>query len=121
MPKKVLVVDDEPDIIRIIQLTLEQGEYDVITAEDGEEALQLARTQQPDLILMDQLMSGMTGSEAVRKLKADDITREIPVIILTAQNTTEEMQESWDSGTDLFLTKPVMPAELIDIINTILK
>jgi DNA-binding response OmpR family regulator len=120
MSNTILVVDDEPDIIRIIQLTLEQAGYDVITAQDGEEALELAASQQPALILMDQIMSGMSGSEAVRKLKANERTSNIPVVILTAQNTTEDMMESWESGTDLFLTKPVMPTELIDIIKTIM-
>lgn len=121
MSNTILVVDDEPDIIRIIQLTLEQAGYNVITAQDGEEAIQRAAAQQPALILMDQVMSGMSGSEAVRRMKSNPATSNIPVVILTAQNTTEDMIESWESGTDLFLTKPVMPAELIDIIKTILK
>jgi DNA-binding response OmpR family regulator len=121
MPHKILIVDDEPDVIRIIELNLKQAGYDVITAQDGETALQQAAAEQPDLILMDQIMTGMSGSEAVRRLKANDATADVPVVILTAQNTTEDMMESWESGTDLYLTKPIMPAELIDIIKTILR
>lgn len=120
MQNTILVVDDEPDIVRMIQITLEQAGYRVITAHTGEAALQQAAARQPDLILLDQVMWGMSGSETVKKLKADNNTSNIPVVILTAQNTTEDMMESWESGTDLFLTKPVMPAELIDIIKTIL-
>jgi two-component system alkaline phosphatase synthesis response regulator PhoP len=120
MPKTILVVDDEPDIVRVLKVQLEQDGYQVVSAENGQHALERVTRDRPDLILMDHMMPVMDGLEALEKLKGDPATAQIPVIILTANDDYAQMSRSWEIGSDLYLTKPVPVAELSTIIGCIL-
>lgn len=120
MSKTILVVDDEPDVVRLLQVNLEQAGYQVITAENGQDALGRVAADNPDLILMDHMMPVMDGLEALKNLKGNQTTAKIPVVILTANNSYAEMAKGWESGTDLYLTKPIIVAELMSYIDCIL-
>ena len=120
MTKKILLVDDEPQVLRLLQLSLEQAGYQVETAENGQQALEQVASNKPDLVLMDSVMPMMDGLEALKRLKNDATTAEIPVVILTANDCPAEMAKGWEIGTDLYLTKPILTSELLDFIQTIL-
>ena len=119
MTKHILIVDDEPQVLRLLELSLEQAGYKVTTAENGQQALECADRDKPDLVIMDSVMPVMDGLEALKQLKSNAATAEIPVVILTAKDSTSDMAQGWASGTDLFLTKPILTAELLDYIQTI--
>lgn len=120
MTKHILVVDDEPQVLRLLQLSLEQAGYQVSTAENGQEALEFVANTKPDLVIMDSVMPVMDGIEALQQLKNNEATADIPIILLTAKDSPADMAKGWDSGTDLFLTKPILTAELLDYLQTIL-
>lgn len=120
MPKNILVVDDTPDTVYLLRITLEQANYRVTTAENGQQALECTAKDRPDLILMDIAMPVMSGLDALQHLKGNAATADIPVVLLTAQDSYEEMTKGWESGTDLYLTKPFSPAELLSYIKCIL-
>jgi two-component system alkaline phosphatase synthesis response regulator PhoP/two-component system response regulator VicR len=119
MSKKILVVDDERHIVRLVQVNLQKEGYEVETAANGLEALEQARAGQPDLIVMDVMMPEMDGFEALQQLKADETTAEIPVIMLTAKAQDADVFRGWQSGADLYLTKPFNPLELISFVRRI--
>jgi DNA-binding response OmpR family regulator len=119
MPKRILLVDDEHDVLRLLRASLEQVGYEVMTAENGQEALERANVGKPDLILLDQEMPLMDGFEALRTLKGNPDTSKIPVVMLTGNSSDAGMSEGWNSGTDLYLVKPVLPGELIEFIQCI--
>jgi len=107
---RILVVDDAPMNIRLLSQVLRSA-YVVYAATDGETALELARSQQPDLILLDVLMPGMDGYEVCRRLKSDPQTRTIPVIFVTALEPEESKVAEF--GATGFLTKPIEPASVL--------
>ncbi len=113
MPKKVIIaVDDEPDIRHLVRFCLENsGEFEVLEARNGEEAIALAAAHRPALIVMDVRMPGIGGIEACRRLKANPITASVPVIFLSAWHN--EVQTALEAGGAAFLLKPFSPRELI--------
>lgn len=113
MPTQVLIVDDEPHMLRVTELSLKKGGYQVLMGRHGEEALALARQIKPALIVMDVLMPKMDGFTALRELKKDPATAGIPVIMLTARGHVLTRQEAGESGAALFLTKPFSPTQLL--------
>jgi two-component system alkaline phosphatase synthesis response regulator PhoP/two-component system response regulator VicR len=113
MPKKILVVDDERHIVRLVEVNLARAGYKVITAYDGLEALQRVESEKPDLITLDVMMPYMDGYEVLRNLKANPTTAEIPVIMLTHKATDADVFRGWQSGVDHYMTKPFNPAELV--------
>ena len=119
MPKKILAVDDEKHIVRLVQINLQKEGYEVITASNGREALEKVAAEKPDLVVMDVMMPEMDGFEALKKLKEDDATAEIPVIMLTAKAQDADVFRGWQSGADLYLTKPFNPLELITFVKRI--
>jgi CheY-like chemotaxis protein len=119
MSKHILIVDDEPQVRRLLELSLEQAGYKVSTAEDGQQALEQVAKHKPDLVIMDSFMPVMDGLEALKRLKNNVATAAIPVVMLTANDCPNEMAKSWESGTDLFLSKPILTSELLDYIQTI--
>lgn len=119
MSKKILVVDDEKHIVRLVQINLQKAGYEVTTAGNGREALESVDKEQPDLIVMDVMMPEMDGFAALQKLKEDPKTAEIPVIMLTAKAQDEDVFKGWKSGADLYLTKPFNPAELLTFVKRI--
>jgi CheY-like chemotaxis protein/glyoxylase-like metal-dependent hydrolase (beta-lactamase superfamily II) len=105
---KVLVVDDEPDVLRLLTLTLRPEGFDLLTASDGDAALYLARAEHPDLILLDRNMPGCDGLAVCRVLRAesDSRLREVPIVLITAQASAQDMEEGFAAGVTDYLTKP---------------
>ena len=108
----VLVADDEEDIRALVAFRLKRAGYDVITAADGAEALTLATTRLPDLIVLDMMMPKATGLEVTRSLREQDSTRGIPVILLTARAQEADVASGFEAGADDYVKKPFSPMDL---------
>jgi DNA-binding response OmpR family regulator len=108
----VLVADDEEDIRALVAFRLRRAGYDVITAADGAEALTLATTRLPDLIVLDMMMPKATGLEVTRSLREQDSTRDIPVILLTARAQEVDVASGFAAGADDYVKKPFSPRDL---------
>jgi DNA-binding response OmpR family regulator len=108
----VLVADDDDDILELVAFRLERAGYEVITARDGTQALSAARERQPDLAVLDVMMPGLTGYDVTRELRADEATRSIPVILLTARVQEADVNRGFEAGADDDLRKPFSPQEL---------
>ena len=121
MAKKILAVDDERGIVRLVQINLEKHGYVVVTAFDGREGLEKVHSEWPDLVVLDVMMPYMDGFEVLRTLKKDVRTRDIPVVLLTAKANDADVFEGYRSGVDCYLTKPFNPRELLLIIKRILE
>ena len=119
MPKKILAVDDERHIVRLVQINLQKEGYEVVTAGNGREALEKVKSEKPDLTVMDVMMPEMDGFEALENLKADEVTAKIPVIMLTAKAQDADVFSGWQKGADLYLTKPFNPSELLTFVKRI--
>jgi two-component system, OmpR family, alkaline phosphatase synthesis response regulator PhoP len=117
--RKILVVDDERHIVRLIQVNLERAGYQVVTAFDGKEALKKVEADKPDLVVMDVMMPYMDGFEALKSLQANPATREIPVVMLTAKAQDADIFRGWSSGVSAYLTKPFNPLELLTFVKRI--
>ncbi|MCS7251085.1 MAG: response regulator [Anaerolineae bacterium] len=117
---KILIAEDEKDIRELIAFTLEFGGFDVITAINGQEAVELARQHRPDLIILDVRMPKMTGYEACRVLKSQEETRAIPVVFLSAKGQESEIRQGMEAGADAYILKPFAPDELIQQVHMIL-
>lgn len=121
MSARILIVDDEPFNVDLLEQELEDLGYDTLTASDGQQAVDLARAEAPDLILLDVMMPVMDGFEACRLLKEDEQTRLTPIIIMTALDRVEDRIRGIEAGADDFLTKPVNDQELLARIRTALR
>jgi len=119
MAKKILAVDDERHIVRLVQVNLEREGYQVVTAYDGKEALEKVESENPDLHVLDVMMPYMDGFEVLQNLKRNQNTRDIPVIMLTAKAQDADVFKGWQSGVDCYLTKPFNPKELITFVKRI--
>lgn len=118
--RKILVVDDERYILHILDFSLGSEGYEVITAGDGEQAVERTKSEKPDLIVMDIMMPKMDGFEACKLIKSDPDTREIPVIMLTAKGREVDKNRGMEAGADEYLTKPFSPAKLIERVHSVL-
>ena len=116
----VLLVDDDPVILKLLQVNFEMEGYNVITANDGVEGLARARADRPDIVLLDIMMPRMDGLEVTRALKGDADTRSIPIILLSAKAQLSDVQQGRDMGADDYLTKPFDPLELLDRVGQLL-
>jgi len=114
---KILVVDDEPIVHRLLQHHLERAGYQMVAATNGKEALQLAASESPQLIVMDVMMAEMDGLTALRSLKKGEETKGIPVIMITANSHYVTQQESEAAGASFFMTKPFSPGKLLNEIR----
>lgn len=112
MGKKVLLVEDEKNIILGVSTCLEAVSYDVHVEEDGEKALKYVENEKPDIILLDLMLPKVDGFEVCRVLKDDEKTRDIPIIVLTALAGEEDRQRVMEMGADSYMTKPFRPQEL---------
>jgi DNA-binding response OmpR family regulator len=108
----VLVADDEEDIRALVAFRLDRAGYDVITAADGEEALTLATTRLPDLVVLDMMMPKANGLEVTRSLRGLDATKDIPVILLTARAQEADVASGFEAGVDDYVKKPFSPRDL---------
>ena len=106
MAKKVLVVEDEPELVKALELRLKTQNYEVITAFDGEEGLRKAREEEPDLIILDLMLPKMDGFKVSRMLKFDENHKHIPIIMLTAKSEQEDKELGKETGADEYMTKP---------------
>jgi DNA-binding response OmpR family regulator len=112
MSKRVLICDDEPYIVESVSYVVRKAGFDVLTAEDGEEALAAAHREKPDLVFLDIMMPGIAGDEVCRRLKADPSTKDTHVVILTARGQEEDERRAMEMGADEFMTKPFSPRKL---------
>lgn len=124
--KNILLVDDDPDFVEAVKVILEKGGYNVTTAYDGKEGLEAVAEKLPDLIVLDVMMPVMNGHEACAKLKGDDKTASIPIILLTAvadrvTTSTYTHRDMLESEADDYIPKPVTPEDLLALIETWLK
>jgi DNA-binding response OmpR family regulator len=117
MPAKVLVVDDDPVIQKLLRVNFEMEGYDVLSAADGAEGLDQARAGQPDVIILDVMMPKMNGLEVLAALKADAGTDAIPVILLSAKAQAGDVQAGLDRGADAYVTKPFDPLDLLERVG----
>lgn len=119
MPRKILAVDDEKHIVRLVQVNLERQGYEVVTANDGKEALEKVEEERPDLVVLDVMMPYMDGFEVLQNMRRNPSTRDIPVIMLTAKAQDADVFKGWQSGVDCYLTKPFNPMELLSFVKRI--
>ena len=120
-PPRILVADDNPANVDILQTRLAVHGYEIVTAGDGEEALAVAREKQPDLILLDVMMPKMDGLEVCRRLKADTALPFIPIILVTPKADTKDIVAGLEAGGDEYLTKPVDQAALVARVKSMLR
>ena len=121
MAKSIVVADDDPDILSIVAMSLETQGYDVYKATNGREAVDLVRDHHPDLIILDMMMPVMSGYEAIAELKADDSTRDIPIIGLSAKAMATDMERATDVGIDGYITKPFRIAQVLSVVENYLQ
>ncbi|MEA2477672.1 MAG: hypothetical protein QOF16_308 [Actinomycetota bacterium] len=114
--KRILVCDDDPVILRLLQVNLELEGYEVLTAHDGEEAVQVATAEVPDLILLDIMMPRMDGYQAVQEIKSKDETKHIPVVFVSAKAQQSDVDLGKSYGVAAYLTKPFDPTEMIELV-----
>jgi two-component system alkaline phosphatase synthesis response regulator PhoP len=117
---RILVVDDEIYIVHILDFSLGMEGYEVLTALDGEQALEKARAEKPDLIVLDIMMPKLDGYETCKRLKADPETKDVPVILLSAKGRNVDQKVGFEVGADDYITKPFSPRKLVERINAIL-
>jgi two-component system phosphate regulon response regulator PhoB len=119
--ERVLVVDDEPDIVALVAYHLAKAGYRVATASSGTDALESARRDRPALIVLDLMLPGMTGYEVLEQLRANDATRDVAVLMLTARREEPDRIQGLSLGADDYLTKPFSPQELVLRVGAILR
>jgi len=118
---RILVVDDEPDILELVQYNLSKAQYEVVSVESGEEALVQVRTTPPDLIVLDLMLPGVDGLEVCRALKRDTRTAAVPIVMLTARGEEADIVAGLELGADDYLTKPFSPRVLLARIRAVLR
>jgi two-component system phosphate regulon response regulator PhoB len=121
MKPKILVVDDEPDALELIQYNLQAAGYDVVTAADGEEALEKARATPPALIILDVMLPEVDGLEVCKALRRDPTTASIPIVMLTAKAAEIDRVLGLELGADDYVTKPFSPRELVLRVKSLLR
>ena len=121
MPANILVVEDEPAIQELLALNLEHAGHHVLRARDAEEAGELVRHALPDLILLDWMLPGQSGASFARKLRQDERTKQVPIIMLTARGQEQDKVAGLDAGADDYVTKPFSPRELLARIKAVLR
>jgi len=119
--EKILIVDDEEDVLELVRFNLEREGYKIETAVSGEEALTTAKSRLPDLIILDLMLPGMDGLEVCKKLKTDAKTQSIPIIMLTAKSEDSDIITGLELGADDYITKPFSPKILTARIRRVLQ
>ena len=117
MSKKILIVDDEKDIVETLAFMLKQKGYECISAYDGEEGLKLAKEESPNLIILDVMMPKINGYKICRLLKFDSKYKDIPIIMVTARGQAQDIQIGEETGADEYITKPFEFNELFDTVK----
>ncbi len=120
-PPRVLIADDNPQGVELLEAYLGDSNYEIQTAADGEETLQKVRSFQPDLLLLDIMMPKISGFEVCKRLRADPGTRDVAVLMITALDQLSDIERAVEAGTDDFLTKPINKTELLLRVRSALK
>jgi DNA-binding response OmpR family regulator len=118
-PMTVLVIDDDPVIVKLLRVNFELEGFGVISAGDGREGVEAARRERPDVIISDIMMPVMNGLELVSTLKSDPATAQVPVILLSAKAQLADVQRGFELGADDYVTKPFDPIELVDKVTAL--
>jgi CheY-like chemotaxis protein len=119
---KIMLVDDEPDIRLIERIILEKSGYEVVETESGEECIEKLKNEKPDIILLDVMMPGINGWETAKRIKENENTKEIPVIMVTVRGSEEDMTKSFQYGKgDGHVSKPIIKEKLLKTIEWIVK
>ena len=118
---KILVIEDEPDLLEVVQYNLEREGHKVIVCRNGEQGLSRIRTDDPDLVILDLMLPGMDGVEVCRQVKSDPVTRNIPVIMVTAKSEESDIVLGLGIGADDYITKPFSPRELVARVKVVLR
>lgn len=118
--KKILLVDDSTTVLLMERMILAKSQYDIVEARDGQEGVDKALAEKPDLILMDVVMPKMNGFEAVRRLREEDATRAIPVIMVTTRGELESVESGYAAGCSEYITKPIDGLELLTKVRSCL-
>jgi two-component system alkaline phosphatase synthesis response regulator PhoP len=116
---RVLVIDDEPDVLLVCRVNLQAAGHDVLEAPDGESGLELALQKDPEVIVLDVMLPGRDGLSILGDLSADERTVETPVILLSAKTQDEDVMAGWQAGCTEYVTKPFMPADLVATIDRV--
>jgi two-component system alkaline phosphatase synthesis response regulator PhoP len=119
--QKILVVDDEEDILELLKFNLSREGYQVPCAASGEQALRLVRSENPDLIVLDLMLSGIDGLEVTRRLKNDPDTKNLPIVMLTAKGEEADIVTGLELGADDYITKPFSPRILVARVRAVLR
>ena len=121
MPKEILIVDDEPDVVVPIQFLMEQQGYLVMVAERGEDALDLIYQYKPDLVILDILLPGIDGYEVCEIIRLDPSFRDVKIIFLTARDREVDIAKGLSLGADAYITKPFLNTELVTKVGELLE
>ena len=115
--KRILVCDDDPVILRLLQVNLELEGYEVLSAHNGEEALEIASAERPDLVILDIMMPKLDGYQTAERLKSQEDTKEIPVVFVSAKAQLSDIEKGKSYGVADYLTKPFDPSDLLEIVE----
>jgi DNA-binding response OmpR family regulator len=118
---RILIVDDEPDLLTVLRFGLEAAGFEVLQASDGEQALALARQHLPDLMILDLMLPRMDGYKVCRALKFDERYRALPILILSARSGEQDRRLAFDMGADAFMSKPYDMTALVKLIRARLR
>lgn len=121
MSKRILVVEDNMLVQEVYASALQQLDCDIVTADDGHEAMALAEEERPDLIIMDIMLPGVSGLDLVQKMKADPKLRDVPIIVVTTMATAGDEQTIKAAGADAYLPKPIRVDEFIEAVRKFLE
>lgn len=119
--KRILIVDDEPDLVEMVKLRLEANNYEAIIAYNGKEALDVARNEKPDLIILDLMLPKIDGYRVCAMLKRDQRYSKIPIILFTARAQDKDKKMGDEAGADFYIVKPFEPETLLGKIKELLK
>ena len=121
MATTVLIVEDEPEIRELLNFSLTRAGFNVTEAETGESALQCLDSNLPDILIVDWMLPGMSGVELAKRLRRDELTSALPLLMLTARNEESDILKSFESGIDDYMSKPFSPKELVARIKALLR
>jgi two-component system alkaline phosphatase synthesis response regulator PhoP len=118
---EVLIIEDNPQMVKLVKFILGKNDYSTISAKDGEEGLRMAREKKPDLIILDLMLPEMDGYQVCETLKADPNTKEIPVIVLTALDTGADFEKALEKKADWYIAKPFEAQHLLKRVNYLIE
>ncbi|MEW8626744.1 MAG: response regulator [Candidatus Thiodiazotropha sp.] len=120
MSKKILIVDDEPNIVFSVEFLMRRSGYEVVTAADGEQAMQKLTDEMPDLMILDVMMPRKNGFEVCAEVRADQRMADLPILMLSAKGRDAEVKKGLSLGADAYITKPFSTHELVEKVNELL-